>query len=393
MTPKSDDDPDKWIYQKHTREKHNVLSYYLKVWASITSSENYKLRVFDCFAGRGGYTASTGTESYPLDNIEADIEFPGSPVIILDALAKHKHNFQEAEAIFLEPNDQNRKDLRRNLDQISELPNNIDYKISDQPFQQGIEPEIAKSGGWDGFAFFFMDPFGIKDLDYDIVSKITSTQRFDCIITLMTKELIRWQESDVHEEAFQLLYGTEQWRSELQSYEANHLETTEAEYYCERLEEGGTNYTLAYMTTRGDSKQLMYDLVMTTNDSRGLEAMKESVTRCGSDYALAYAPERSDIGGDEQTKLVDGRLLTEEKRAKSYLLTRFAGSEIQFDELVRLIFEDPDRLYAESLKKDYREYLIDLDNSGEIEIPARDAEDDPLQANSLVIFPERSDRK
>lgn len=393
MTPKPDDHPAKWIYQEHTREKHNVLSYYLKVWASITSSSNQKLRVFDCFAGRGGYTGSDDTEPFPLTNIEVDIEYPGSPLIILDALAEHDHNFREVEAIFLEPNNANRGDLQEHLDQVSGELSNIDYSISDQTFQNGIEAEINDSGGWGGFALFFMDPFGIKDLDYDVVSEVTSSPRFDCIITLMTKELIRWQESGSHEESFKTLYGTEEWLSELQSYEANHLETEEAEYYCKRLEDGGTEYTLAYMTTRGDTKQLMYDLVMTTNNSRGLEAMKESVTRCGSEYALAYAPERSDIGGPEQATLGSSGIMTEAKRAKSYLLTRFAGKEMEFDELVRKVFEDPERLYAESLKKDYRQYLKELDNDGDIEVPSRVAEDDPLLGDYSIEFPENPEEK
>lgn len=209
----------------------------------------------------------------------------------------------------------------------------------------------------------------------------------------MTKELIRWQNSEGHEDTFETLYGTPDWKEELQSYDANHLETAEAEYYCSRLEEGGTEYTLAYMTTRGDSIELMYDLVFTTNDDKGLEAMKGSMTRCGSDYALAYAPQRMDIGGPEQTTLTSGQIMTEEKRAKAYLVSRFAGRVISFDEVIQMVFADPERRYADSLRKDYRQYLKDLDREDAVEIPNRDSTGGPLPGDYVIHFPEMDEDK
>lgn len=390
MTTYRDDHPEKWIYQNHSKAKHDILAYYLDTWTRIVSDSRYKIRVFDCFAGRGDYQDSDGAVPVPLENISSSADYPGSPLIILDQLAQHTSLYREAECYFMEPNDNNREELKSKLEGVSGLPKDIQYEVVDEDFQS-VDGYISDKIGWDGFAFFFIDPFGLKDLDFETVTRVASTSRFDCLITLMTKELIRWQESDSHQEAFETLYGTSQWKEQLQQFEPDQLQTAEAEYYCNRLENHGVEFTLAYMTTRSDSIELMYDLIFTTNDLRGVDAMKESMARCGSDYALAYAPERADIGGMEQAKLVGGQLMTEEKTAKSYLVTRFAGEEVTFDDVVKRTLEDPDRRYARSLRKDYRQYLIDLDNNGEIEIPDRMNEDDPLPPESTIHFPDLAD--
>ena len=109
----ADDDDKKWTYRKHTRAKHDVLKYYTSVWTSIVSNENHKLRLFDCFAGRGDYIKSEGAEPIVLDEIESDAEYPGSPQILLDQTTKHSHLFDEAECYLFEPREENRKHLRK----------------------------------------------------------------------------------------------------------------------------------------------------------------------------------------------------------------------------------------------------------------------------------------
>lgn len=390
MPPLPDDDPGKWVYQEHTRAKHEVLAYYLIPWIRIVGDTRYTIRMFDCFAGRGDYAASDGAEPIELNSIESNADYPGSPLLMLDRLSGNDDQFGKAECYFVEPNDSNRQALEDALDSCSGISGNVDYSVIGAEFQD-IPDIITSNGGWGGFSFFFMDPFGLKALDYDTVAQVASTSRFDCLITLMTKELIRWQNSEGHQESFETLYGTPDWRDELSRRESQHLETAEAEYYCQRLEEGGVEFTLAYMTTRGDSIELMYDLVFTTNDDKGLEAMKESMTRCGSDFSLAYAPKRPDIGGPEQTTLSGGQIMTEEKRAKAYLVSRFAGREMSFDEVLAEVFSDPERRYAESLRQDYRQYLKDLDNEGLTNIPERASEDSPLRGDYFIQFPQMED--
>lgn len=383
-----DDHEDKWEYQAHTRAKHNVLQYYLDVWTKIVSGERHKLRVFDCFAGRGDYLDSDGTEPISLENIDSPVDYPGSPQVVLDVLSQYSHLFKEAECFFLEPNDNNRADLSSSLSNTKGIPNNVNPTVVDGTFAGKTQDLIQESGDREGFAFFFMDPFGLKDLDYEVVTDVCGTEGFDSLITLMTKELVRWPDSEKHQESFTTLFGTDDWKDELENFEADELHNKEAEYYCQRLRKNGPEYTLAYMTTRGDTRALMYHLVFTTNDETGLEKMRESMMRCGTPHTLAYAPQRSEIQG-WQSQLNSGGVLSEEDAAKSFLLTRFSGETLTFDKVAKRT--SVERTRAESLRKHYRQYLIDLDNGDDVNIPQRENPDDPLKPDYEIEFPEQDE--
>jgi len=385
MPPLPDDDENKWQYQAHSKAKHDVLDYYLTTWARIVSNENYKLRVFDCFAGRGEYLSSDGTDPYSLRNLDTPPEYPGSPQILLDVLTEHNNLFKSADCFLIEPNDNNREALQRNINKTDGIPDNVHPKIRDGEFETKVPELIRKEDARKGFAFFFMDPFGLKNLDYDVVTNICGTDGFDSLITLMTKELIRWQDSAKHSDSFETLYGTPEWKSQLESYKTEQLYNKEAEYYCHRLREGGPKYTLAYMTTEGDSRSLMYHLVFTTNDEMGIDKMKESMMRCGTDYTLAYAPERSEIHAG-QTTITGGNALSDKQAAESYLLTQFAGDVLTFDEVVqKMVVQRPrDKL----LRQDYRDLIKELHNDEQVDIPQRSKPDGALKEKYTILFPE-----
>lgn len=81
--------------------------------------------------------------------------------------------------------------------------------------------------------------------------------------------------------------------------------------------------------------------------------------------------------------------MTEEKKSKAYLLTRFAGESYEFGHLVQTVLLDPERRYARPVKRDYRQFIKDLNNEDTIDIPERDAADDPLPDHYTIQFPER----
>lgn len=393
MPPRPDHDDKKWEYQAHTKAKHEILRYYLTNWTRIVSNEDYDLRMFDCFAGRGRYEgASDGTEPYNLKTIESSVEYPGSPQIMLDVLSEHDHLFKGADLILIEPNETNREILRDSIRNCSNVSEDVEVHFKEGKFQDKAKEALRDTGGKRGFAFFLMDPFGIKPLEYDLVSDICSTDRFDTLITLMTKELIRWQDSEKHEDSFETLYGTPSWKRNLQQYQANNLHDKEAEYYSHRLEEAGVENTLAYMTTKGNDRSLMYHLVFTTNDEKGMDAMKESMLRCGTAYTLAYAPERGEVHGG-QTGLNhwgtgDGEYLSEKESAKSYMLTQFAGEIMSFQDVVTKLAAKRPR--ESLLRKDYREIVQEMHDSGLIDIPQRDRPGGNLREGYTILFPDQN---
>lgn len=347
------------------------------------SNPHYDLRIFDCFAGRGDYVDSDGAAPIPLENISSEASYPGSPVLTLDAVSEHFDKFNRAECYFLEPNGDNREILEETLRDTSS-PNNVKSHILCKQFPDDIQNILTETGGRKGFAFFFIDPFNIKFLEYDTITDIAGTPRFDCLITVMTSQIIRWQDSESHEKGYEKFFGLYDWRRELEKFVPEKLTTREAEFYCSRLEENGPKFTLAYMTTDGNTRELKYHLVFTTNDEKGMEAMKGSMMRCGGDYTLAYAPARSELQHDQQT-FSGGNYLTDEERIKGWLLSRFSDEEITFDEVCRRAVTE--RRYEEALRKDYRKYLKDLHNNGEVNIPGRDIPGGPLPDHIKIRFP------
>lgn len=383
------DDDRMWIYQEHTRAKHEVVQYYSDVWTRIVSAPNRRLRYFDCFAGRGDYVESKGADPIQLDEITTSASYPGSPQIFLDQATKHSHLFKEADCYFFEPNITNREHLCQNLDSIDGLAENVNPHVIDTEFEESIDDTIRQGGGYGGFGLFFMDPFGLSSIPYEQVTGVTSVEKFDCIITLMTSELIRWRESEGHEGMHETVYGTPDWRDDLFGLHVEDPVTAEAEYYSRRLQKAGTEYSLAYMLTEGDTRRLKYHLVFTSNDERGFEAIRDSMMYCGTPYTLAYAPEHPDFHAQEQTQLSSGGILTEEEKAKAYLRTKFSGESLPFGDLVQQCYLD--RPHARSLKKDYRQYLKDMDNEGEVKIPQRDSEEAPLKNDYEIHFPADED--
>lgn len=172
--PLPDEDEGKWVYKKHTRASHEVLHYYLKVWTSIVSKRRHDLRIFDCFAGRGDYVDTDDAEPIDLENISSEASFPGSPVLMLNAVSEHADKFKSAECYLMEPVDDNRAVLQETLAQTSH-PDNVKPEICDSRFPEDMHGLLKETGDRREFAFFFIDPFNIKHLDYTTITDIART--------------------------------------------------------------------------------------------------------------------------------------------------------------------------------------------------------------------------
>ncbi|MFB6186181.1 MAG: three-Cys-motif partner protein TcmP, partial [Halobacteriaceae archaeon] len=277
-----DDDDEKWVgYPGHTRAKHELLKYYLDIWFRVLGHPQYNLRIFDCFAGRGEYYPEDQDEPLEIENLNQEADFPGSPQAILDVASEHSHQAGQIDCVFIDYKQKNARLLSENLPPSSELPENVDYQIVNGKFQDKATEMITETGGWSVPTFFFMDPFGYKPLEYDIVTQLASRDRFEVLINLMASEVVRWQDTEKHHEAHQTLFGTDDWHTELEQFEPE-MWQKEVGYYCERLEEKGPDHTIAYLVTEENSSKMKYYLVFGTNDETGVEKMRSAMQRKGT---------------------------------------------------------------------------------------------------------------
>ncbi|QCC57857.1 three-Cys-motif partner protein TcmP [Natrinema thermotolerans] len=379
---KPDDADEKWEqYYGHTRAKHQLLRYYLGPWMRKLGPNFPKIRVFDCFAGRGEYDANSDTSPIELTEIETSTDIPGSPQIILDRAVEHSAISENIECVFIEKTGKNARILRDNLPARRTLPDNISYKVVEGRFQDVTKEQVKKSGGWNLPAFFFIDPYGYSQIEYDLITDLSCRSGHEILINLMASEVIRWQDVDKHQDALKKPFGTDNWREELENYEPDHLEHREVGYYCERLQENGPNETLAYLVTEEDSTAMKYYLVFGTNKSDGLEIMREGMRSCGPGK-FAYAPHREDIANDQS-----GLDQFYGNKVREKLLDLFSGETMPFDDLIKeYVVEEKRSAYR---RKDIRSELKDMEDEDLIDVTRVTSKTERgLGGHDIISFPD-----
>ncbi|WP_323190773.1 three-Cys-motif partner protein TcmP [Halostella sp. PRR32] len=365
--PLSDNDDDKWKYKEHTAAKHEVYQKYLTPWTYKLTYSNEKqgkynkIRIVDCFSGRGSYTEAIDCTGPEMHHIDTPADIPGSPQIILDKLTQHTDQFKEAEAIFIEADEENFDILNDNLGRTSRIADNINKSCINGKFQEEIFDVINSTDGSDCPTLFFIDPFGFKSLDYDVITEIGSTSQFEFLITFMSRDINRFFDVEYHEDAIETVFGHAEYKDEVDQYSAENWEAL-VEYYTDRLEENGPEHTFEYLITEPDTRQTVYYLVFGTNHSNGLHTMREIMHNCGTGN-FGYAPRHVEHDR-QQTGL--GAFGGGADNTEQFLLDNFEDFRIEFGNLVEKCSEI--RKYQDTVESDYRQAIKNLEAKGELEV-------------------------
>lgn len=355
-----DDDDDKWVYREHTAAKHEVYRKYLTPWTYKLASFNNKLRVIDCFSGRGEYVDAEGCEGVQLDEIDTPTDLPGSPQIILDRLTAHSDKFFEAECIFIEDNDHNFDVLENTLDDTTGIASNVNYDCVNGKFQEEIL-DLVETDGSDCPTLLFIDPFGFKSLDYNVITEVGSTPQFEFLITFMHRDINRFLENEHHQDAIETVFDRSEVPQEVENYSADNWEEL-VEFYTDCLEEEGPEHTFEYLITEPDTRRTVYYLVFGTNHPNGLKTMREVMHTCGTGN-FGYAPKKQEHTRS-QTSLAGfggGSSLP-----KEFLLDHFSEHRIEFRNLVEKCSEI--RKYDQAVESDYRKAIQELEKEGKLEV-------------------------
>ncbi|WP_367175808.1 three-Cys-motif partner protein TcmP [Haloarcula rubripromontorii] len=380
--PLDDNDDRKWVYRSHTAAKHEVLRKYLKPWTNklttynLKSGNQNKVRVVDCFAGRGSYVDTEDTDPVCLEYISTPAEIPGSPQLILDRLTERADQFHSAECTFIEADATNFDILEENIEQTSGYDQDISVNCEHGEFQNTVLDVIESTDGNDCPTFFFIDPFGFQSLDYDVVTELGSTPQFEFLITFMSRDMNRFLGSEDHQEALNTVFGKETWQSEIDSYDASNWVPL-VEYYTDRLEANGPSQTFEYMITEPETTQTVYYLVFGTNSSAGLQTMREVMSYCGTGK-FAYAPKKPEYNRN-QAQLPIGN-----NQTKEFLEDRFEEYIVTFSKLVEICSEE--RKYSDATVSDYREALHELEEEDEVDIQRITSEETGIQGSDLIDF-------
>jgi len=379
-----DDDPEKWEYDSHTKAKHEVIKKYIQPWTyklakyNKKSGQKNKLRIFDCFAGRGEYVEDrSSVEGYNLPNLDIDVEYPGSPLIILDRIIEHQDKYEEFDLVLMEKKKNNFQNLESIIEE-TRIPEKINLLKKQGDYRDLIGDMIKKTGGENFPTLLFLDPFGFKALDYDLISDLVSTRLFETLITFMARDMKRFLDSEKHQSALNNVFGEEDWREKIDNYDGENWEPL-VDYYVDILSEAGAKHHFEYMICEPDSKKTIYYLVHTSNNIQGKRTFREVTSRCGTGN-FAYAPRLPKYDRD-QTKLIGGG----KDFLKKEILPQFEEFRIPWNRLCEEVIEG-EFAYEDFNESDLRCAVKELEENGDITIKRLTSKQDGVQKFDLIDF-------
>lgn len=353
---------EKWEYREHTKVKHILLKKYLAAWIPILGSWNLKICYFDGFAGRGEYTDGT----------------PGSPLIALEVADNLSKYFGELICYFIEKDTENFKNLEMVLAREKPKIRNWDkikVKKENDEFANVIKGQkiLAPS-------FFFVDPFGFSGIPFTVIKEILENKSTEVFFTFMVRDIARFIQLPELEQTFNKLFGTNKWRTILNSSEKPELALISL--YREQLhEEAKVKYSCPFRVCTPDKIQTLYYLLHVTNNLKGHSIMKNVMFNQSSKGNFAYlGPE--EITARAQTTLFDVHSIQD---LKKYLMERFKGKSIGYKEIQEQVCTP---WYAEPpyIEKHYRNALKDLEKEGKVKVKRITSKEKGLAGNDMITF-------
>ncbi len=173
-----------WELEPQTKAKHELLRRYLGAWFPILTTGGFNRRVvfLDGFAGPGNYKSGE----------------PGSPIIAIDTLVKHKvfKDFDHTEFvfIFIEPDGERFASLEAELTKYwaarsGGQPENVKVQTQNDTFEavaSHIVDYMREQKKHLAPTLAFVDPFGWKGVPLALIADLLSSIAARCSSTSCT---------------------------------------------------------------------------------------------------------------------------------------------------------------------------------------------------------------
>ena len=173
-----------WELSPHTRAKHEILRRYLGAWFPILGSGHGRIVYIDGFCGPGIYDGGE----------------PGSPVIALESALKHTGRLGDTDVVFwfLDKEVKRIAQLDAQLTQIDK-PQNFKTHVQQGEFEHEFRrllDDLTSRNAQLAPTFAFIDPFGFKDVPFDLVSRLLTYRSCEALIYFPVDAVNRWLEHD-----------------------------------------------------------------------------------------------------------------------------------------------------------------------------------------------------
>jgi len=139
--------------------------------------------------------------------------------------------------------------------------------------------------------FAFVDPFGFKDIPYEIIKGIVENDRSEVFINFMYEDINRFLKMPSLQNAYQHLFGTDEWQDivkNLEDYSPSQRRYFLHKLYKEQLHEAGLEYVISF-EMKNEKNATEYFLYYGTNHIRGLEKMKDAMWKVDRSGAFTFS--------------------------------------------------------------------------------------------------------
>jgi three-Cys-motif partner protein len=304
----------KFRMKPHTAAKHTILRQYLGAWLPIIASNERRILVVDGFAGPGVYE---GGED-------------GSPIIILKTILDHQ-NFQSRKTqvicLFVELDDAVSTVLRAQVEELQ----------AQRPFPEWLTIHLEEGNAFDRVmsgildqvstgkrlipTFAFIDPFGIKGVPMDVVSRLLQHPKSEVLITWMFESMERWAKTPEFQPHMDAMFGGNDWAPLVKRFKGDELLSALSDLYESALKEEASVEYIRSFEMRNKSNRTEYLLVFATDNEVGLSKMKAAMWKVdplgGSHFYDRTNPDQPMLlGAEEQIAPQLRRMLIEEFRGQ-----------------------------------------------------------------------------
>ena len=338
----TDELPTVWPAKPHTIAKHEILRRYLNAWFPILSRQSRRARgnsqeilFVDGFAGPGEYKSGK----------------PGSPIIALEAAMGHNVEFPvPVRMLFVEKDSDRCEHLKHVLAKRSQ-------QIADSKNLSRIEPvhgecdtvlgamldEAERQGVRFGPALAFLDQFGYAAVSMELIQRLLAFPQCEVFSYLDYKDMNRWITDPSKASGFSRTYGGDEWQQAKTMPERDRRDYLLKAYKKAILDRAHAKYVHDFaMFDRAG--RLLYWLVFSTNNLRGLEEMKKAMWKVDSTGSFRFSDKDN---CDQMTFLdaYDARWLADE------LAERLAGQEMTAARIKEYVLsETPCCLFKKALE-------------------------------------------
>ena len=255
-----------WSLGPHTNGKHLVLKKYMQAWLPIMTRWNESVLFVDGFAGPGEYSGGE----------------PGSPLIVLEALASHKYRDNMNASIrflFIEQEEARATHLRDTIErQAFALPPTSRCDVISLPFDEAISQELDSTilaRRPLPPAFVMIDPFGVAGVKMSTIARLLENPRTEVYVSFMYEPMTRFIDHQNFEPHLDELFGSDNWRGARGISDPDARRAFLFDLFTHQLMAAGAAQVVHFELYEGN--RLVYAIFFGTNSLEGCDKMKRAI--------------------------------------------------------------------------------------------------------------------